>query len=101
MKKILLHGACQNSHNLRDSIFPPRHYAQCYHHLLELRSTDTNLHEIRIVASIVNYKICRLDFTLNLPRDAIAQFRRHIDLFRQRTGPKELIFEHYAWLSKQ
>lgn len=78
-----------------------KHYAQCYHHLLELRSTDTNLHEIRIVAAVVNYKICRLDFTLNLPRDAIAQFRRHIDLFRQRTGPKELIFEHYAWLSKQ
>ncbi|KAK4294863.1 hypothetical protein Pmani_032542 [Petrolisthes manimaculis] len=78
-----------------------KHYAQCYRQLLELRSTDTNLHEIRIVASIVNYKICRLDFTLNLPRDAIAQFRRHIDLFRQRTGPKELIFEHYAWLSKQ
>lgn len=78
-----------------------KHYAQCYHHLLDLRSTDTNLHEIRIVAAIVNYKICRLDFALNLPRDAIAQFRRHIDLFRQRTGPKELIFEHYAWLSKQ
>nr|XP_045621115.1 trafficking protein particle complex subunit 11-like isoform X2 [Procambarus clarkii] len=78
-----------------------KHYAQCYHLLLDLRSTDTNLHEIRIVAAVVNYKICRLDFTLNLPRDAIAQFRRHIDLFRQRTGPKELIFEHYAWLSKQ
>ena len=78
-----------------------RHYAQSYHHLLELRSTDTNLHEIRVVAAIINYKICRLDFALNLPRDAIAQFRRHIDLFRQKTGPKELIFEHYAWLSKQ
>ncbi|CAL4110444.1 unnamed protein product, partial [Meganyctiphanes norvegica] len=78
-----------------------KHYAQCYHNCLELRYTDTNLHEIRIVASIVNYKICRLDFSLNLPRDAIAQFRKHIDLFRARTGPKEFIFEHYAWLSKQ
>lgn len=78
-----------------------KHYAQCYHNCLELRSTDTNLHEIRTVASIINYKICRLDFNLNLPRDAIAQFRKHIDLFRARTGPKEFIFEHYAWLSKQ
>lgn len=78
-----------------------KHYAQCYHLLLDLRSTDTNLHEIRIVAAVVNYKICRLDFALNLPRDAIGQFRRHIDVFRQRTGPMELIFEHYAWLSKQ
>ncbi|XP_069942864.1 trafficking protein particle complex subunit 11 isoform X3 [Cherax quadricarinatus] len=84
-----------------DSQAAIKHYAQCYHLLLDLRSTDTNLHEIRIVAAVVNYKICRLDFALNLPRDAISQFRRHIDLFRQRTGPKELIFEHYAWLSKQ
>ncbi|XP_042226153.1 trafficking protein particle complex subunit 11-like [Homarus americanus] len=84
-----------------DSQTAIKHYAQCYHHLLDLRSTDTNLHEIRIVAAVINYKICRLDFALNLPRDAIAQFRRHIDQFRQRTGPKELIFEHYAWLSKQ
>ncbi|KAG7177145.1 Trafficking protein particle complex subunit 11-like [Homarus americanus] len=83
-----------------DSQTAIKHYAQCYHHLLDLRSTDTNLHEIRIVAAVINYKICRLDFALNLPRDAIAQFRRHIDQFRQRTGPKELIFEHYAWLSK-
>ena len=78
-----------------------KNYSQAYHHLVELRSTDTNLHEIRIVSSVINYKICKLDFLLNLPRDAIAQFRRHIDMFRQKTGPKELIFEHYAWLSKQ
>ncbi|MCL4132919.1 UNVERIFIED_CONTAM: hypothetical protein GTU68_025684 [Idotea baltica] len=78
-----------------------KHYSQCYHHLLEHRFTNTNLNEIRTVAAIVNYKICKLDFVLNLPRDAIEQFRKHIEVFRQRTGPKELIFEHYAWLSKQ
>ena len=45
--------------------------------------------------------MCRVNFLLNLPRDAIAHFRRHIDLFRARMGPKPLLFEHYAWLSAQ
>ncbi|KAA0199224.1 hypothetical protein HAZT_HAZT001821 [Hyalella azteca] len=76
-------------------------YQQSYQHLSELRFTDTNLHEIRISSAIINYKVCRVNFLLNLPRDAIAQFRRHIDLFRPRMGPKSLIFEHYAWLASQ
>ncbi|KAI4461539.1 hypothetical protein MML48_5g00002769 [Holotrichia oblita] len=40
-------------------------------------------------------------FTLNLPRDAISQFRAHIDRFKTRIGFKELEFEHFGWLSKQ
>ncbi|KAF2366830.1 Foie gras liver health family 1 [Trinorchestia longiramus] len=76
-------------------------YQQSYQHLSELRFTDTNLHEIRVSAAIISYKVCRVNFLLNLPRDAIAQFRRHIDLFRPRMGPKPLLFEHYAWLASQ
>lgn len=45
--------------------------------------------------------MCRVNFLLNLPRDAIAQFRRHIDLFRTRLGSKQLLFENYAWLAAQ
>ena len=80
---------------------PYRAYLQSYQHLAELRYTDTNLHELRISAAIINYKVCRVDFLLNLPRDAIAHFRHHIELFRPRMGPKQLLFEHYAWLSSQ
>lgn len=40
-------------------------------------------------------------FSLSLPRDAITQFKTHIDRFKGRMGFQELIFEHYAWLSKQ
>lgn len=40
-------------------------------------------------------------FSVGSPRDAITQFRTHIDKYRNRTGFKELIFEHFAWLSVQ
>ncbi|CAB0043416.1 unnamed protein product [Trichogramma brassicae] len=46
-------------------------------------------------------ELCRLMFSLKLPKDAIAQFRSHTERFRTRTGPRELMFEHYAWLSSQ
>jgi len=40
-------------------------------------------------------------FQLNTPLDAIAQFRRHVDFFKTKTGIAELSFEHYAWMAKQ
>ncbi|XP_054155217.1 trafficking protein particle complex subunit 11-like isoform X2 [Oppia nitens] len=38
---------------------------------------------------------------LSTPLDAISQFRRHIDIFKGKCEPKEIEFEHSAWLSKQ
>ncbi|XP_014236114.1 trafficking protein particle complex subunit 11 [Trichogramma pretiosum] len=78
-----------------------KHYQQAYNNLLDIRMVDTNSLEIKTVASFINYKLCRLMFSLKLPKDAIAQFRSHTERFRTRTGPRELMFEHYAWLSSQ
>uniref|UniRef100_A0A6P7H0Z7 Trafficking protein particle complex subunit 11-like n=1 Tax=Diabrotica virgifera virgifera TaxID=50390 RepID=A0A6P7H0Z7_DIAVI len=78
-----------------------KHYIHAYNSLLEIRIVDTNAMEIRTVAGFINYKLCRLLFALNLPRDAISQFKSHIDRFKARMGFHELTFEHYAWLSKQ
>ncbi|KAJ8940840.1 hypothetical protein NQ318_005286 [Aromia moschata] len=78
-----------------------KHYTHAYNNLLEIRIVDTNALEIRTVAGFLNYKLCRLMFALNLPRDAISQFKAHIDRFKNRMGFQELTFEHYAWLSKQ
>ncbi|KAK2581512.1 hypothetical protein KPH14_005173 [Odynerus spinipes] len=80
---------------------PQKHYVQAYHNLFEIRMMDTNALEIKTIAGFINYKICKIMFSLNLPKDAIAQFRLHIDRFKQKTGPKELIFEHHAWMSNQ
>ena len=78
-----------------------KHYKQAYGHVLDLRMHDTNLLEIKTNAGFINYKICRLSFQHNAPLDAIAQFRRHIDFFKNRVGIQELAFEHSAWMSKQ
>ncbi|XP_020292596.1 trafficking protein particle complex subunit 11 [Pseudomyrmex gracilis] len=78
-----------------------KHYMQAYHNLLETRMTDTNAVEIKTVAGFINYKLCRIMFCLNLPKDAISQFRLHTERFKLKTGPKELMFEHHAWMSSQ
>ncbi|XP_037090816.1 LOW QUALITY PROTEIN: trafficking protein particle complex subunit 11-like [Pollicipes pollicipes] len=76
-------------------------YQQAYSHLLELRTTDLTLCEIKVVAAMLSFKVCRLAFRQNLPRDAIAHFRRHVELFRPRVGPAELTVEHSGWLGQQ
>lgn len=78
-----------------------KHYKQAYGHVLELRMHDTNILEIKTIAGFINYKICRLSFQHNAPLDGIAQFRKHIDFFKSRTGISDLAFEHSAWMSKQ
>lgn len=78
-----------------------RHYKQAYVDLLELKTSDANILEVKTVAGILNYKLCQLAFVQNIPLDAIHQFRRHVDIFKDRVGSPRLAFEHSAWLSKQ
>ena len=78
-----------------------KHYQQAYSLLMEVRATDTNIMEVKTVAGFINYKICKLAFKLNLPRDAISQFRRHMDIFQMKVGLDGLAFEHSGWQSEQ
>ncbi|XP_046390361.1 trafficking protein particle complex subunit 11 [Ischnura elegans] len=80
-----------------------KHYMKAYGHLLELRILENNSSEIRTVGGYINYILCRLMFLhLNFYREAITQFRNHIDQFRTRMfGPRELEFEHHAWMCSQ
>ncbi|XP_050073443.1 trafficking protein particle complex subunit 11 [Anopheles maculipalpis] len=78
-----------------------RHYRQTYTFLDDVRIVDTNCLELKTIAGFVNYKMCKLFFRLNAPKDSISQFKNHIHKYRPRTGFKELLFEHYAWLSVQ
>lgn len=78
-----------------------KHYMHAYNNLLETRTVDTNIHEVRTVAGYINYKLCKLLFALNLPRDAIAQLKSHIERYKNRIGSTELLFEHYAWVARQ
>ncbi|CAI5682189.1 unnamed protein product [Oreochromis niloticus] len=78
-----------------------KYYRTAYSLVHELRAHETNMLEIKTMAGFINYKICRLCFQHNTPLDAIAQFRKHIDLCKKKIGSAELAFEHSAWMSKQ
>ncbi|XP_030047372.1 trafficking protein particle complex subunit 11 [Microcaecilia unicolor] len=78
-----------------------KNYRTAYNLVHELRSHETNMLEIKTMAGFINYKICRLCFQHNTPLDAIAQFRKHIDICKKKIGSAELSFEHTAWMSKQ
>ncbi|XP_028400587.1 trafficking protein particle complex subunit 11-like [Dendronephthya gigantea] len=85
----------------QDSHSALKHYKQAYSLLTEIKQNEMNILEIKIVAGFINYKICHLSFRLSAPLDAISQFRRHVDFFKEKAGNPELAFEHLAWLSKQ
>jgi len=72
-----------------------------YTSVKEIRMADTNLHEIKCVAGLINYKYCALMFRLNEPRDALNQLKNHMRLYKPVVGPDSLLFEHYAWLAAQ
>uniref|UniRef100_A0A8C5B8P5 Trafficking protein particle complex subunit 11 n=1 Tax=Gadus morhua TaxID=8049 RepID=A0A8C5B8P5_GADMO len=78
-----------------------KYYRTAYSLVHELRAHETNMLEIKTMAGFINYKICRLCFQHNTPLDAIAQFRKHIDLCKKKIGSADLAFEHTAWMSKQ
>lgn len=78
-----------------------KYYRTAYSLVHELRAHETNMLEIKTMAGFINYKICRLCFQHNTPLDAIAQFRKHIDLCKKKIGSAELAFEHTSWMSKQ
>lgn len=63
--------------------------------------TGVSPFEIRSVADYVNYRSCHIHFTMNHPREAITQFKKYIDIFKQHTKSPEYMFEHAAWLSQQ
>ncbi|XP_076160826.1 trafficking protein particle complex subunit 11 gry isoform X2 [Ptiloglossa arizonensis] len=85
----------------QDQNVAKRHYLQAYNNLLEIKMTDTNTMEVKTIASFINYKLCKIMFSLNVPKEAISQYRVYIDRFKLKTGPKELMFEHHAWMCSQ
>uniref|UniRef100_A0A1B0DDN4 Trafficking protein particle complex subunit 11 domain-containing protein n=1 Tax=Phlebotomus papatasi TaxID=29031 RepID=A0A1B0DDN4_PHLPP len=89
------------SEMLHDFTTALKYYTQAYVTLEDIRVVDTNCTEIKTVAGFLNYKRSRLMFKMNVPRDAITQFNSHIELYKGKTGSRELLFEHYGWLCVQ
>lgn len=97
--------------NTKDHEVALRLYKTAYNNLLDINSQVGSLtigsippvspFEVRSVADYISYRTCHIQFLLNHPREAITQFRKHIDTFKQHTKSPEYAFEHAAWLSQQ
>jgi len=89
-------------HELKQDVaMAHKHYSQSYAYLMELRITDANIWEVKTIAGYIGYKVWKLSFLLNLPREAISHFRTHLEFFRLRVGQPLAKFEHHAWLAAQ
>ncbi|KAM7535162.1 hypothetical protein Aperf_G00000094289 [Anoplocephala perfoliata] len=84
----------------QESTLALKQYRQAYNNLVELKVSDAHLLELKVVAGFINFKICQIAFQIHA-WDAITQFRRHIDNFKDAIGMPEVAYEHEAWLSKQ
>ncbi|KAI3413871.1 hypothetical protein GPALN_011346 [Globodera pallida] len=82
-----------------------RYYKQAYQIGHELDVSDVDVYEHCSVASLLNYKICELNFVLNSAVEAINQFRRHHNIFFKREPTfypsRELAAIELAWWKAQ
>lgn len=98
---------------VKDHDLALQYYKNAYGNLLVINSkintnniTATSVpgvcpYEVRSVGDYLNHRICSIQFQLNYPREAIIQFKKHTDTFKQHTKAPEYAFEHAAWLSQQ
>lgn len=57
--------------------------------------------EIKAVADLLNYKICRILISLRRINEAQEQFKQHIKYYSLLTGLNDLLFLHFSWLATQ
>ncbi|KAL4003850.1 Foie gras liver health 1 family protein [Acanthocheilonema viteae] len=83
-----------------------RHYKLAYQHCTECETVDSQIFELRAVAGLLNYKICQLLFFHSAAFEALAQQRRHNNVFfclppGSYPSPATASIEHLLWKGKQ
>uniref|UniRef100_A0A0R3RI78 Small ribosomal subunit protein uS14 n=1 Tax=Elaeophora elaphi TaxID=1147741 RepID=A0A0R3RI78_9BILA len=83
-----------------------RHYKLAYQHCTECEIVDSEIFELRAVAGLLNYKICQLSFFHSAALEALAQQRRHNNVFfclppGSYPSPAIASIEHLLWKGKQ
>ncbi|XP_019854818.1 PREDICTED: trafficking protein particle complex subunit 11-like [Amphimedon queenslandica] len=79
-----------------------RLYSSCYKYLIECMTlSEDRIMEFKVVAGLLNYKICYLMFDYDDPRQALAQFQNHLDHFKSENGLESLVFQHKEWIGNQ
>nr|XP_043615087.1 trafficking protein particle complex subunit 11 [Erigeron canadensis] len=91
----------------RDWVEALRMYEDGYHALREMIGTSTKLPaiqrlvEIKTVAELFHFKISTLLLHGGKIVEAIKWFRQHNASYKKVTGPPEVAFLHWEWLSRQ
>ncbi|VDK80156.1 unnamed protein product [Litomosoides sigmodontis] len=83
-----------------------RHYKLAYQHCTECETVDSEIFELRAVAGLLNYKVCQLSFFHSAALEALAQQRRHNNVFfclppGSYPSPAIASIEHLLWKGKQ
>eukprot|EP00053_Salpingoeca_punica_P015497 m.143074 g.143074 ORF g.143074 m.143074 type:complete len:1113 (-) comp16731_c1_seq1:222-3560(-) len=89
---------CELKQERRDAL---RDYKLAYAQVRLLNERIEMLREVKVVAGIIDAKICILSFRLDAPLDALGQFREHISFFRNAVGVANVAFQHDSWMAAE
>eukprot|EP00007_Cunea_sp_BSH-02190019_P004543 CAMPEP_0174242618 /NCGR_PEP_ID=MMETSP0417-20130205/28537_1 /TAXON_ID=242541 /ORGANISM="Mayorella sp, Strain BSH-02190019" /LENGTH=1199 /DNA_ID=CAMNT_0015322037 /DNA_START=109 /DNA_END=3708 /DNA_ORIENTATION=+ len=81
-----------------------KYYRTAYVYLREVlreRRTYAQLIEVKAVADMLNFKICKLLLTENGIQEACTQFQKHVNTWQDMIGTPHREYEHWDWLSSQ
>lgn len=78
-----------------------KHYSAAYAQLRDVKKHWKDFDEIKVVAEILNFRLCYLHLERNTANNATTQFHQHITYYRSLIGDPDREFQHYAWVSRQ
>lgn len=78
-----------------------KHYSTAYTQLRDVKKNWKDFDEIKVVAEILNFRLCYLHLERNTPSNATTQFHQHVNYYRSLIGDPDREFQHYAWMSRQ
>lgn len=78
-----------------------KHYSAAYTQLRDVKKNWKDFDEIKVIAEILNFRLCYLHLERNTPNNATTQFHQHINYYRSLIGDPDREFQHYAWVSRQ
>ncbi|EGG14687.1 DUF1683 family protein [Cavenderia fasciculata] len=82
-----------------------KYYTFAYNSLKDWKPNNdprgSRFEELRMIASFLNFKICKFYLWSNNSNEALQQFERHIRLFKIYHGPDEKQFGHYQWIARE
>lgn len=78
-----------------------KHYSTAYTQLRDVKKNWKDFDEIKVVAEVLNFRLCYLHLERNTLSNATTQFHQHVNYYRSLIGDPDREYQHYAWVSRQ